>query len=268
MLSSPAVLPLRVAALNASPQVGDVGANVRAAAEWAERAAAEGAHLLLFPEAWTTGYDADVFAGSLPSRDDVSWLDPLQDVVDRTGITVLLNSPLQSGAHKTLSTVVLSAGAAARPIYDKQHLFEPERGVFTPGTGGTIVSVRGHDIGVSVCYDVDFAEHAAAAAADGATVYVNSGAYFSGSERRRDLRYAARALDNGIHVVFSGLVGRFVGGSAIYDPEGRALAKRETDEGLVVADIDTASAERTREQQRAWADRLPTLGSRRHVVID
>lgn len=262
--------PIRVAAVNAAPVTGDVAANLRLAGRWCEQAAEAGVDLLVFPEAFTTGYDPDFFeSATLPDADDLSWLEPLQQVIDRTGVVVLLNSALSaSDGRKSLTTLAIRPFTAAQPLYDKQHLYPLEVGTFTAGKAGTTVAFGGHELALSVCYDVDFPEHAAAAAADGATIYVNSGAYFPGSEQRRDLRYAARALDNGIFVVFSGLAGDFVGGSAIYDPLGRPVARLGRDEGLAIADIDPALVRQARESQRAWADRRPDLGSRQHYEFD
>ncbi|NYE93881.1 transglutaminase-like putative cysteine protease [Psychromicrobium silvestre] len=125
----------------------------------------------------------------------------------------------------------------------------------------------GHEIALSVCYDVDFPEHAAAAASDGTTVYVNSGAYFPGSEQRRALRYATRALDNGMYVLFGGLTGEFVGGSAVYDPLGQPIARIGREAGLAIADIDPAAVHQARDSQRAWADRRSTLGQRHRTDL-
>ena len=55
-------------------------------------------------------------------------------------------------------------------------------------------------LGLGVCYDGCFPEHARAASDAGALAYVCPSAYLVGSEHRRDLYYAARALDNGIYV--------------------------------------------------------------------
>lgn len=256
--------PLRVAAVNAAPTRGDVAANLRSAAAWCDRAAASQVDLLVFPEAWATGYDVEVFEHDLPSADDLSWLAPLQHAVDRTRVVVLLNAALRAdGGRKTLTTIALAPASDPLPVYDKQHLYPLEVGIFMPGDSGASISLAGHEIALSICYDVDFPEHAAAAAADGATVYVNSGAYFRGSEQRRDLRYAARALDNGLYVVFSGLTGDFVGGSAVYDPLGQPVARLGTADGLAIADVDPGVVRRVRDSQRAWADRRTTLGARR-----
>lgn len=263
--------PLRVAAVNAAPIPGDVAGNVVAAAVWCRLAAAEGAGLLVFPEAWTTGYCPQLFAGALPSVSERAWLDPLQEAVDEVGVVALLNSPvIHTDGRRTLTTIAVAPGMPSRPLYDKQHLYPPEIGTFSAGESGATLHLGMHQIALSVCYDVDFPEHAAAAGADGATIYVNSGAYFPGSEARRDLRYAARALDNGMYVVFSGLAApdQFVGGSAVYDPLGQPLARLQTEHGLAVADADLAMVHRARESQRAWADRRTTLGRRVQLFVD
>jgi len=251
---------LRIAAVQAAPTVGDLAANLAAAASWTRRAEAD---LVVFPEAFTTGYDDAVLRGPLPRADDTEWLAPLREAVEETGSTVLLNTALDRGGSRTLSDVVLAPGHEPWAAYDKQHLHPPEREVFTAGDHGTTLTFDGIGVALSVCYDANFPEHAAAAAADGAIVYVGSGAYFPGGEHRRDLHYASRALDNGIYVVFSGLTGGpFIGGTAAYDPLGRPIDRLGTEEGVVVADIDPAAVAAARAEQRMWADRRAGLGHR------
>ena len=178
------------------------------------------------------------------------------------GAAVLLDSsaggPRGDGSGSQTNRVgvgVLCVDDTGRVLapYVKQHLFDSEQAFFTPGDRGATVTVDGWDVGLGVCYDGCFPEHATAAAADGATVYVCPSAYFAGADHRRDLYYAARALDNGIYVVFSGLTGRcgaleFGGGSAVYDPEGRALDRVGAQAPAVAyADLDPAEVRRVQD---------------------
>lgn len=262
-------MPLRLASVQAAALPGDVAGNLARAAAWVERAAERGADVLVFPEAFTTGYDEALFAGPIPSA-DLAWAAPVQAAVDATGVAVVLNSPLDHGSHRTLSSVVLRAGHEPVAAYAKQHLYDAERAIFTPGDHGVTVTLGAHDLALSVCYDANFPEHAADAAAAGAQVYLNSGAYYPGGEHRRDLHYAARALDNGVYVVFAGLLGApydFVGGSAIFDPEGRVLDRVDPGvEGIAVADLDDQRLPEVRTAQRMWADRRTDLGERQRVA--
>ncbi len=111
--------------------------------------------------------------------------------------------------ESTLSLLVVDARRARSVApYDKQHLFADEREFFTPGDHGASIVVDGWDLALGVCYDGCFPEHAAAASGRRRDGVPLPAAYFVGAEHRRDLYYAARALDNGIYVVFAGLTGR------------------------------------------------------------
>jgi predicted amidohydrolase len=176
-------------------------------------------------------------------------------------------------ARHTLSVVVAAPDGSITAPYDKQHLSGSEGDFFTAGDHGATLVVVGWDLGLGICYDGCFPEHAASAAAGGATAYLCPAAYFAGAEHRRDLYYAARALDNGIYTVLSSLTGRcgaweFSGGSAVYDPEGRPLAKLGPESpALVVADLDPAEVLRVQELNPVARDRLDSLGVRRRIVL-
>lgn len=261
-------MTVRIATVQAEATPGDLEANLSEAARWIDLAAEHRADVIVFPEAFTTGYDESAFAGPLPSAADTDWFAPIQRAVDRTGMVAILNTALDRGDRRTLTDVIVAPGRAPLVAYDKQHLYDSERAVFAAGDGGFSFVVNDLRIALSVCYDANFPEHAAAAAAAGADVYVNSGAYFPGGADRRDLRYAARALDNGMYVVFSGLVGAphdFIGGSAVFDPSGRRIAAVDGVEGLAVADLGREEITRTRESQRMWADRRDDLGIPRAI---
>lgn len=256
-------MPLRVAAVQAEAFPGKVERNVAVTADFMRQAASERVGLIVFPEAFPTGYDDSVFAGTLPPADDLSWLAPAQRASDDTGVVAVVNAAVDHGTHRSLSNVLVTPGGAAAAVYAKQHLHAEERAVFTAGDHGFSFGVDGTEVAMSVCYDANFPEHAAAAAASGAHVYVNSGAYFTGGAHRRDLHYASRALDNGVYVVFAGLIGGgFIGGSAVFDPLGRRIAAVEGHEGLAIADVDPEVLAEVRSQQRMWADRRADLGAR------
>ena len=265
---------LRVAAAQAVSVAGDVQANVDTAARLTAQAADQGARLVLLPEAFLTGYDHGAFAGPLPSSDDLdgAWLDPLRAAAAEGSCIVVASTGLDRGAAKALSLLVIRPSGAVSAPYDKQHLFDAEQKFFLAGEHGASITVEGIELGLSICYDGCFPEHARAAADDGALGYLNPSAYFPGSAHRRDLYAAARALDNGMYVVFAGLTGRcgrfeFIGGSAIYDPEGRPLVRMDREEGVVVADLDPAVVHATREAHRMSHDHLPTLGPRMRLRV-
>ncbi|WP_300681951.1 carbon-nitrogen hydrolase family protein [Nocardioides sp.] len=256
---------LTLAAVQAEALPGEVERNVASAARWVRRAAEAGADVVLFPEAFVTGYDDQVFARALPRLDEDRWVAPLQAAVEETGAVVVLNTALSGAGAARLADVVLAPGERPVAAYAKQHLYASERHRFVAGEGGASLVVAERRLGLAVCYDANFPEHAADAAADGVEAYLCSGAFFPGGERRCELHMAARALDNGIYVAFAGLVGApssFIGGTAIYDPFGTAVARVEGGEGLAIAALDPDLIAQARAGQRMWAERRADLGVR------
>ncbi|WZH36611.1 MAG: carbon-nitrogen hydrolase family protein [Microbacterium enclense] len=258
----------RIATVQMEALAGDVDENVARITRLVHGAAVGGADLVLFPEAAVTGYDDRAFSGPLPELTTGEWWRPVQDAVDRTGVTAVVNTAFEREKRRTLTDVVLTPGRDPLAAYDKQHLYDSERSFFAPGDHGASFVLNELRFALSICYDANFPEHAADAARAGADVYLNSGAYFPGGEHRRDLHYAARALDNGMYVVFSGLIGAphaFIGGSAVFDPLGRRIATVGEGEHLAFADLEPRVVAETRDRQRMWADHRGDLGPHHHL---
>ena len=265
---------LRVAAAQAESVPWDVPANVATAVSLVASAADEGARVVVLPELFLTGYAPEAWKLDRAITIDDHRLSPLRDVARDRAVVVVAGAAVRRSADRvTLSLLVFDDDGDVTVPYDKQHLFDSERGFFSPGDHGASIVVDGWELGLGVCYDGCFPEHASAAARDGARAYLCPSAYYVGSEHRRDLYYAARALDNGIYVVFAGLTGRcgehdFNGGSAVYDPEGRALHRaRDESPAIVVADLEASEVDRVQQLNPIARDRLADLGDRsRHVL--
>ena len=265
---------LRIAAAQAESVPGDVSANVATALSLVRSAADRGARVVVLPELFLTGYAPETWNLDQTLTEEDPRLDPLREVASERGVVVVAGAAVRRGADLvTLSLLSFAEDGSVAAPYDKQHLFDAERRFFTPGDHGASIVVDGWELGLGICYDGCFPEHAAAAAGDGARAYLCPSAYYVGSEHRRDLYYAARALDNGIYVVFAGLTGRcgeheFNGGSAIYDPEGRPLGRvGDESPGLAVADLQAAEIVRVQEMNPIGRDRLDGLGARVKQVM-
>lgn len=248
--------PLRVAAAQAESVSGDVEANVETARRLVEQAADGDARLVVLPELFLTGYSPGAWS-TIALPDDR--LRPLAEVAARRHVTVVVGAGLDGGTGPTIGALLVD-GDAVRKAYDKQHLTDEEKEFFVRGSTGACIDLEGWRLGLGICYDGCFPEHAMAAAEQGARGYLCPAAYYVGSEHRRDLYYAARALDNGMYVVLAGLTGRcgdreFSGGSAVYDPEGRPTRRLGREPGLVRADIDDQEVRRVRAMNPIGRDR-------------
>jgi predicted amidohydrolase len=275
-------MTLVVAAAQAEPVPGDVAGNATRAARLVTAAAGQGAAVVVLPELFLPAYHPPALRADPPGTDVAAdgdrrvtdaRLDPLRAAA-RQGVVVVVGAAVRHpDGRRTCSCLVVDRTGTVTAAYDKQHLWGPdENELFTLGERGATLVVDGWRLGLGVCYDGCFPEHGRAAADDGVQGYLCPSGFLVGSAHRRDIYYAARALDNTMYVVFANSVGgeppyRFNGGAAVYDPEGRPLA-RAPDEGeaVVVASLDPAQLAATRSARRMLADRRPDLGGPRYAL--
>ncbi|MEU9511366.1 carbon-nitrogen hydrolase family protein [Micromonospora sp. NPDC048169] len=273
--------PLTVAAVQAQPVPGDVAGNARTAARLVGRA--EGARVVVLPELFLPAYhpptlgadpDATDVAADADGRVTDARLDPLRAAAVEAGAAVVIGAAVRHpDRRRTISSLVVDPAGAVTAAYDKQQLWSGERELFDAGVRGATIEVDTWRLGLGVCYDGCFPEHARAAAGDGAHGYLCPSGYLAGSAHRRDLYYAARALDNTMYVVFANSVDgadpwRFNGGAAVYDPEGRPLARgADTGEDVLVATLDPDALAATRAAHTMLRDRPLDAGAARAVLV-
>ncbi|MCM0677044.1 carbon-nitrogen hydrolase family protein [Micromonospora phytophila] len=268
--------PLTVAAVQAQAVPGEVADNAATAARLVRRAAERGARVTVLPELFLPAYHPPTLAADPAGTDVVAdpetavddpRLDPLRAAARDGGSVVVVGAAVRRpDGRRTISSLVVDRAGDVRVGYDKQQLWGGERELFDPGDRGATLLLDDWRLGLGICYDGCFPEHGRAAAADGAHGYLCPSGYLAGSEHRRDLYYAARALDNTMYVVFANAVGgadpwRFNGGAAVYDPEGRPLARgADTGEEVLVVALDPVALAATRAAHSMLLDRLPDQG--------
>jgi predicted amidohydrolase len=275
--------PLTVAAGQARCAALDVAANAAVAAELVRRAAAEGAELLVLPELFLTGYELAAIAADpeayAPDADDPR-LEPLAAACAGTRTAAVVGTASRDPASGRLhiSALVLGRDGRFAARYDKQHVDPAERGAgFGAGAGGCTLVLDGWRLGLGICWDSSYPEHARAAALDGCHAYL-VGAMFGGERGARKLATLcpARALDNASYVVVanhSGPSGPYdgCGGSGVWDPDGMLVADAGgSDPGVAAGRLDPGALARARAGDLVLVDpslRAPS-GPRASVALD
>src|SRR5262249_4008974 len=92
----------------------------------------------------------------------------LQHQVEEGGATLMITTPVANAAGKlTNSTLLFRPGHPVENVYSKVHLFDVdvvgappvrESDVFAAGQAPRMIEVKGWKIGLSICYDLRFAE--------------------------------------------------------------------------------------------------------------
>jgi len=255
----------------------DAEANWRSAEELVGRAAGYGAELVATPE--NTNYLG-------PHAEKVRLAEPLDgptctrfsELAQRLGIYLLLgsfNELEEAGAVRCYNTSVLFGPDGRRlAVYRKIHLFDvdlsaavrfTESATVCPGTEVVTASTPFGTLGLSICYDLRFAELYGALAAQGAEILAVPSAFTAttGQDHWRVL-LRARAIETQCWVMAPAQTGlhddkglrHSYGHAMIVDPWGDVVAMAAAGPGVALAEID---CERVAQVRRA----MPVADHRR-----
>ncbi len=281
--------PLRIALVQLRPVDGDKERNLAAAGAAVAAAAREGARLVVLPEYVLTGFPAARMRELAEPLDGPS-LEAFRRMAGEAGVCLVAGLPRLGAAggaeHRAAAadatrdatrdatgdatrifdtTVVLAPDGELLTVYDKTHLFDREKDVFTPGAAlEPPFTWSGVRFGVLCCFDIELPEPARTLALRGAQCLLVPSANMEpwGEHHRAYVR--SRALENHAFVAYANAVGAasgyvFEGGSCLVDPLGRVLCDAGHDETVVWADLDVAVAEESRAVGDYLSQRRPEL---------
>jgi predicted amidohydrolase len=240
------------------PVAGDVAANLEAHVALVERAAREGAQVLVFPELSLTGYELARAAELAFTLDDPR-LDGLAELARRHELSLIVGAPLRRAGRLHIAAVVLEASGTRR-AYTKQHLgafpeaaredgrLPPaEATVFDPGALDPRLDIGGRSAAIAICADANRPTHAARAADTGATIYLASSFVIPSELARATANLADRAARHRMAVGFANFGGpsgglAAAGRSSLWAEDGALVGQLGArGPGVLVAREDGAS---------------------------
>jgi len=244
-----------------APVPGSTEANL---ARLATALRASPSDLAIFPELFLSGYRVgDRFHHLALRPGDPSW-ERLAALAKEHATTLVVGTPVQSeerrGELRNIALLFRPDGTTATQVKRYLPTFGPfEEGVpFTPSDVSHPLPWGHHSLGLAICYDTFFPEIFRTLALEGADLL----AVLSASPVTSYALFAkllpARAIENGLPVVYVNRVGVedgivFGGGSGVWDARGEPLAAEERpmtglgpDERLLRVEVDLSEASRWR----------------------
>ncbi|MFC5300776.1 NAD+ synthase [Azospira restricta] len=225
-------LKIAIAQINAT--VGDLAGNAAKIAEFAERARAAGADLLLTPELALCGYPPeDLLLRPDFYRACARELDALAARI--AGIAVLVGHPEDCDGKRYNAATLLADGRQVA-TYRKQRLpnyevFDEER-YFEAGDAACVVTVQGVRCGINICADIweEGAAEAAHAAGAELLLVLNASPYHLDKHEDRVAVLRERIAATGMPALYANLVGGqdelvFDGGSFVLDGAGNETCR-------------------------------------------
>jgi len=267
---------VRVAAIQMTSG-SDVAANEQAIFRLVEVASDLGATYVQVPEYCTywgpcSGYDA-----AAKTLDD-GFVRQVGLMAKGRGITVHLGSMLEPASEGRVfnTSVVIGPHGDVTAIYRKIHLFDakPPGGVtyfesefISPGSQMRVVDVGEMRLGLSICFDVRFAELYRALVLAGANVVAIPAAFSAQTGPAHwEVMVRARAIENHAFVVAATQVGTTAEGlathghSMIVGPWGEVIVESALEtEDVLIADLDLTEVNQRRGQIEVLKLRRPDV---------
>lgn len=245
----------RIAGVQMDVTFADPARNLQRIADHAQRAAADGAQLVVFPECAVTGYCFESLEEALPLGESIPGpaTDALAEICQRENI-FLVAGMLEREGDRLFNAAVLVGPDGVIGSYRKVHL--PFLGVdrfTTPGDRPFEVHTAGEArVGILICYDLAFPEATRALALEGADLVVLPTNWPPGAECTADFVVNTRALENKIFFLAVNRVGtergfEFIGRSKACDTHGNRIAYADAPTEMTIrAEIDLEDSRRKR----------------------
>jgi deaminated glutathione amidase len=268
---------IRVAAIQLTAGANPA-ANVERAIEMVRRAAREGAAYVQLPEYFNFRGPAKRYrdvAESIPGTTTTLLAETSKDL----GIVIHVGSTFERSPDPDKSyntSVVLGPDGAILATYRKGHLFDVnvpgeiesrESRNFVAGDQLVVADVPGFRLGLSICFDLRFAELYRQLSLHGATVLAVPSSFAVATGRVHwQVLLRARAIENHAYVIAAAQAGTTeegvssYGHSMIIGPWGEVLAESEVDgEDIIYATVSSDEVARRRSQIDVWSLQRPDL---------
>lgn len=256
----------------------DPAENLQLVGRLTREAAADGAELVVFPEAMMCRFGVPL--GDVAEPLDGPWARGVAESAEETGTAVIAGMFTPSGDGRVRNTLVIAVPGAPVRGYHKIHLYDAfgfaESETVAPGDEPVVVEIAGHRVGVATCYDIRFPALFTELAHRGAELIVVPTSWGAGPGKREQwqLLASARALDS---ATFVAAVGQAeppdprvreskaptgIGYSRISDPFGSVVADHGSRQQLGVHDIDLSVVGKAREASAVLANQrdIPRSG--------
>lgn len=247
------------------PQIAQPQQALAAVERAARSASSTGADLLIVPEAFLSGYAIGRAAAQrLAEPVDGEMASAVARIARRSSIAVVYGFAERGSDQKIYNAASFVSEAGEHlAVHRKLHLFQSvDAEQFSPGHDRPpVVAWNGWNVGLAICYDIEFPETVRMLAEDGADLICTPTANMVGFEQVSRLIVPARAYESQLYIAYANYCGAdetfsYAGTSVIASPTGDLCAAASPDaEEILTADLDRATLEEARRNLTYLTDR-------------
>lgn len=235
---------MKVLSYQDTPYSGDINKNLETIARTAKGAKYFDVDVLVFPELFVTGYNIDQLIPVQAEPVNGSSITTIRRIAQQFDIAIIVGFPEKEQTDIFNSAVAVDATGCIVGHHRKVYLFgDKEKEIFKPGEQFTSFELNGCRCGMTICYDIEFPESVRTLARQEVKIVFNPTANMLPYVEVPKTLARARALENGVSVVYANLSGEengleYTGLSAIIGPDGLDLARAGKGPAVIMADIN------------------------------
>lgn len=235
---------MKIFSYQGTPVAKDIHANLATIRHTAAAATALNIDVIVFPELFVTGYNIGDAVKTLAEPIDGFIVSSLRTIAKQHHVAIVCGFPEKASELLFNSAIAISKSGNIVGHHHKVFLFgDREKVLFTPGAKFTSFDLDGVHCGLSICYDIEFPETCRDLAHQGARVIFNPTANMQPYIEVPLTLARARALENGVVVVYANLSGEedglfYTGLSGIIGPDGKDIARAGEGETTLICTLD------------------------------
>ena len=249
--------------MTAGPVIAD---NLNAAEGMIRDAAAGGARFILTPEnTCHMVFPMQEKLRTTPVEADNPIVKRFSELARELNVTILLGSIAVKVAANTIQnrSYLFNAKGDIVAKYDKIHLFDvslpngelyKESALVQPGGDAVVADAGFAKIGMTICYDIRFAQLYRMLAKAGASIITVPSAFtVPTGQAHWETLLRARAIETGCYILAPAQTGEHAGGrltwghSMVVDPWGAVVAQGGSEVGIITARLDLSAVEKARQ---------------------
>jgi len=256
---------MKIAICQTAGNPGQVERNLDLMKQSAAEAAHAGAELLIFPEMYLSGYNIGPDLQKLAEEPGGPASRTAATIARESRVAILYGYPEKSPDGVFNSALLIDNKGEVQANSRKTHLYgADEKQQFLPGDELVNTELNGINIGLLVCYDVEFPEAVRTLTLAGADLIAVPTALMKPFCRIIDIVIAARAYENQVYVAYANRCGSegamaYCGRSTVAGPDGLIAAQAGTGVEMLFAEIDPSAIVEERKDNPVLADRRPEL---------
>ena len=258
---------MKIALYQGAGKPADINENLSVIEHQALAAAERGADLIIFPELFLSGYNIGQTVQELAEQSDGPACQQASQIAREANLAILFGYPEKLGTDVYNSALLIDRKGSTRANYRKTHLFgNYEKTFFQPGDKLVMTELEGLNIGILICYDVEFPEAVRALTYAGADLIAVPTALMKDYCRVAEHVVPARAYESELYVAYVNRCGSegdltYCGRTCLVGPDGRDILRAGVSEQLLIGDIDKSAIAAERETNPVLQDLRPDLYS-------